>query len=121
MKRFLITLIISALSLLITAYLINDWIGGFELLSVRAAALAAIALGLVNATIRPVLLFLTLPIRCVTFGAFSFVINALMLWGVSLLITPGFTISGPVPALLGSMALTMISGILNFVFNPKKR
>jgi putative membrane protein len=117
MKRFLITLMISALSLLITAHLID----GFELTGVKSAVLAAIALGLVNATIRPVLSFLTFPIRFLTLGAFSFVINALMLWGVSLVISPGFTISGPFPALIGSLVLTVVSGILNLLFNPKKR
>ena len=117
MKRFLTTLVISALSLLATAHLID----GFELSGIKSAAFAAIALGLVNATIRPVLSFLTLPIRFLTLGTFSFVINALMVWGVSLIITPGFTISGPLPALIGSLVLTIISGILNLVFNPKKR
>ena len=117
MKRFFLTLIISAASLLITAYLIE----GFELTGVQEAALAAIALGIVNATIRPILSFLTFPIRLITLNTFTFVLNALMLWGVSVLITPGFTIQGPIPAFIGSLVLTIVNGILNLLFNPKKR
>ena len=117
MKRFFLTLLISAASLLITAYLIE----GFEVAGFKEAAIAALLLGFVNATIRPLLAFLTFPIKLLTLGTFSFVLNALMLWGVSLLITPGFTIRGPLPALIGSLVLTLVSGLLNLVFNPKKR
>lgn len=116
MKRFLLTLIISAASLLITAYLIE----GFEIAGIRAALLSALVLGFVNATIRPVFSFLTFPIRFLTLGLFSLVINALMVWIVSLAIG-GFTILGPPQALIGSMVLTIISGILNLLFNPKKK
>ncbi|NJN24185.1 MAG: phage holin family protein [Acaryochloridaceae cyanobacterium RL_2_7] len=117
MKRFFLTLIISAASLLITAYLID----GFDVSGVQEAAMAATALGIVNATIRPILSFLTFPIRLITLNTFTFVINALMLWGVSLLITPGFTIQGPIPAFIGSLVLTVVSGLLNLLLNPKKR
>ena len=117
MKRFVLTLIISAISLLITAYLIE----GFELTGIQEAAIAAIALGIVNATIRPILSFLTFPLRLITLNTFTFVINAFMVWVVSLIITPGFTIQGPIPAFIGSLVLTIISGILNLLFNPKKR
>ena len=122
MKRFVLTLIISTVSLWLTAYLLESFeIEGFEVLGLQAAGLAAVVLGAVNATIRPVLSFLTFPIRFLTLGAFSFVINAFMLWLVSLLITPGFTISGPIPALIGSLVLTLVSSILNLLFNPKKK
>ena len=117
MKRFILTLIISAISLLITANLIE----GFELTGIQEAAIAAIALCIVNATIRPILSFLTFPLRLITLNTFTFVINALMVWVVSLIITPGFTIQGPIPAFIGSLVLTIISGILNLLFNPKKR
>ena len=116
MKRFILTLVISALSLLITAYFIE----GFSVNSLEAAGLAAVALGLVNATIRPILSFLTLPIRFLTLGAFSLVINALMVWSVSIAIE-GFTIDGLLPTALGSLVLSVVSTVLNLVFNPKKK
>lgn len=116
MKRFVFTLVISAVSLLITAYLIE----GFEVTGIQSAALAAVLLGITNATIRPILSFLTFPIQFLTLGAFSFVINAFMVWLVSLAID-GFTILGPLPALIGSLVLTLVSGILNLLLNPKKK
>lgn len=117
MKRFFVTWIITALSLIATAYLID----GFFVQGPRAAAIAAILLGLANATVRPILSFLTLPLKCLTLGLFSFVVNAITLWGVSLLVTPGFRIEGVLPALIGSLILSVISSTLNIIFNPKKR
>ena len=51
--------------------------------------LAAVLLGVVNAVVRPVLVFLTLPITILTLGLFLLVINALMLW-LAATIVPGF-------------------------------
>lgn len=105
---FLLTWLIAALSLLITAYLVP----GLEFDSFIAAAIAAGVLGLVNAIVRPVLLLLTLPITFLTLGLFLFVINAFMLWLAGLL-TPGFTVAGFLPALLGSIVLTLVSTLLS--------
>ena len=117
MKRFLITWIISALSLIATAYLIE----GFFLEGPKAAAIAALALGFANATIRPILSFLTLPLKCLTLGLFSFVVNAITLWSVSLIVTPGFRIEGVWPAFIGSLVLTLISSTFNMLFNKKEK
>ncbi|MEM9138172.1 MAG: phage holin family protein [Cyanobacteria bacterium P01_F01_bin.42] len=116
MKRFLLTLAISAASLMITAYLID----GFEVNGIQEAVLSAFVLGFVNATIRPLLSFLTFPIRFLTLNAFSLVINAFMVWIVSQAIA-GFTIAGPLPAFIGSLVLTIVSGILNLLVNPRKK
>ncbi len=62
--------------------------GNFQIL-----ILAAVALGLVNMIVRPVVKLITLPINLLTLGIFSWVINVLMLYLVTRLI-PGFEISG---------------------------
>lgn len=112
MPYFLLTWLITTVSLLITAH----FIPGFTLSSIGAAAIAAIVVGLVNAVVRPVLFWLTLPVTILTLGLFSFVVNALTLWLASS-VTPGFKIDGFIPALIGSLVLSIISGLLHTVFN----
>jgi putative membrane protein len=64
MVNFLLTWLVAAISLMITAY----FVPGFEISSWTAAAIAAIVLGLVNAIIRPLFILLTFPITLFTFG-----------------------------------------------------
>ncbi|MGB8703298.1 MAG: phage holin family protein [Thermosynechococcaceae cyanobacterium] len=112
MPHFITTWLITAVSLLMTAYVIP----GFKLDSIPAAAIAAIVVGLANATIRPLLVLLTLPLTLLTLGIFYFVINALTLWLASAF-SPGFHIDGFIPAFIGSVVLSVISGLLNCIFN----
>jgi putative membrane protein len=115
MPRFITTWLITALSLLITAY----FIPGFHVRSIVAAIIAAAVIGLVNAIIRPVLSLLALPITILTLGLFSFVVNALTLWFASAF-SPGFEINGFIPALLGSLVLSLVSGLLNWVLGTDR-
>ncbi len=110
MPNFLLTWLLTALALVITANLVP----GFVVTSFIAALLAAVVLGLVNAVIRPILVLLTLPITFVTLGLFLLVINALTIW-LAGAITPGFQVLGFLPALLGSIVLTIVATVLNFV------
>ena len=111
MPNFLLTWLATALSLVITSYVVP----GFEVKSFVAAVIAAVVLGLANAIVRPILVFLTLPLTIVTFGLFLFVVNALTLWFVGS-ITPGFKVVGFVPALIGSIVLTVVASVLNHIF-----
>lgn len=110
MPQFLLTWLLTALALVITAHIVP----GFAVKSFVAALVAAVILGLVNAIIRPILVLLTLPITLVTLGLFLFVVNALTIW-LAGSITPGFIVAGFVPALLGSIVLTLVASVLNFV------
>ncbi len=112
MPHFLLTWLGTAIALLITAH----FVPGFVVKSFIAALIAAVVLGLVNAIVRPILSLLTLPITLITFGLFTFVINALTLWLASAL-TPGygFVIQGFLPALLGSIVLAIVSTIINYL------
>jgi putative membrane protein len=110
MPYFLLTWLITAVSLIITANLVS----GFVVKSFVAALIAAVIIGLVNAIIRPILVLLTLPITIVTLGLFLFVINAITIW-IAGTITPGFHVYGFLPALIGSIVLTIVASVLNFV------
>ncbi len=112
--QFIITWIVTALSLLITAYLVP----GLTIDGASAAAVGAIILGLVNAIVKPLLILLTLPLTFLTLGLFLLVVNAMTL-GLVGYFTPGFTIDGFFPALIGSIVLSLVSGFLGNVLNKE--
>ncbi len=74
---------------------------------------AALVLGIVNAFIRPLLWFLTLPLTVLTFGLFALVINAFTLWLTAALVRD-FEIDGFVSALLGALVMSLL-GVIGFV------
>lgn len=81
-------------------------------------ALVAFIFGLVNALVRPLLEVLTCPLVILTLGLFTFVINALMLlltaW-IADQLNLGFHVDGFVPALIGSLVISLVSFVLNLV------
>ncbi|MGC9505196.1 phage holin family protein [Baaleninema sp.] len=108
MPKFLVTWLLTALALVITAYIVP----GLTLTGFTAALIAAVILGLVNAVVRPILILLTLPITILSLGLFLFVINAIGIWLVGYF-TAGFTVNGFLPALVGSIVLSIVTSILN--------
>lgn len=106
--QFLFTWLITAISLLITAYVIP----GIFIESLVAAVFAAIVMGAVNAIVRPILILFTLPLTFLSLGLFLFVVNAIAFSLVSYF-TPGFSINTFWDALFGSIILSLISGFLS--------
>jgi putative membrane protein len=104
MIEFLAKLLISAALLLVVA----NAVPGVQIDSWSSAIIGALVLGVVNAIIRPLLVFLTLPLTIVTLGLFLLVINALMLQLVGAL-APGIHVAGFGPALWGSLLLTLLN------------
>jgi putative membrane protein len=100
----LLTIIFSAIGLLIVSYIVP----GFVIDSFWSAVIVAVILGLVNAFIRPLILLLTLPINIVTLGLFTLIINGLMLMLVAAIV-PGFAVSGLWAAILASIVLWLVS------------
>ncbi|HVO25628.1 MAG TPA: phage holin family protein [Candidatus Margulisiibacteriota bacterium] len=98
---------LSALSIVIVAHLIP----GFEVRSFGTALIAAVVIGLINASIGIVVKLLTLPLTILTFGLFLLVINALMLLFASALV-PGFIVSGFLPAFFGAIVLSLVNTVL---------
>jgi putative membrane protein len=104
---FLLRVLINAAALWVAASLIP----GIQLGGLEATLLAALVLGLINAIVRPVLIFLTLPITLVTLGLFIFVLNAFCLWLTSRLV-PGFEVHGFVAAFFGALVTSAVSWLL---------
>ena len=75
--------------------------------------IAATVLGLINASIRPLLWLLTAPLSVLTFGLFVLVINALMIMLTAALV-PGFEVKGFGNALLGAIIMAVI-GVIGFI------
>ncbi len=107
---------INALALLAVAYLYS----GVQVDGIFAALMAALVLGLVNAIIRPILILLTLPVTLLSMGLFIFVINAMLFWLVSEVVK-GFTVSGFMAALLGSIMYSVISLLVSMVIIERKK
>ncbi len=76
--------------------------------------LVALAWSVITMVIRPVLSILALPITLITFGLFSFILNALLFWAMALIV-PGFIVDGFVAALLGAIVLSIVSWFINKV------
>ena len=107
---------LNALALMVVAYLYS----GVEVAGFFPALIAALVLGLVNAIIRPILIILTLPINILTLGLFTFVINALLFWFVAEIIK-GFTVSGFMAALIGSVLYSLITLVTSWLVFSKSR
>jgi len=108
MGGLLIHWLISTVSLLIVAYIFP----GIQVRGLGTALIAAIVIGLVNATLGFILKILTFPLTLLTFGLFLLVINALMLQLASYLV-PGFFVSGFWSAFFGAIVLSIVSMILH--------
>ena len=106
----IIKLLINALAIYITAQLIPN----IQLNGLKAALIVALVLGLINAIIRPILLFLMLPINMITLGLFTFVINASLIILASKIVD-GFSVPSFWAALAFSIILSIISSILTWI------
>jgi putative membrane protein len=82
--------------------LLSHLMPGFFVKGWGSAILAALVLGLVNATLGVVLKIITFPLILLTFGLFLFVVNAIVLLLVAFLV-PGVSINGFMPALLAAV------------------
>lgn len=112
MLNFFLTWLLAAISLWITAEIVP----GLTIASWQAAAIGVVVMGLVNAIVKPILILFTLPLTLLTLGLFLLVINAISLLLVGSF-TPGFTVAGFFPALLGSIVLSLVSGLISKVFD----
>jgi len=91
-------------------FIAHHLVSGIEVSGLYSAIMTALVLGILNVLVRPVLWVLTLPITIITFGLFTFVLNALLFWFVGTFID-GFDVAGFMAALLGSLIVTCISWI----------
>ena len=102
MTGFVLRAVIAAFGL----WLATLWVDGLVIDDSISLLLSAALLGIVNAFVRPVTIFLTLPVTVVTLGFFLLVVNAGMLALVAALV-PGFHIDGFWTAFWGSLLVSL--------------
>ena len=108
MRYWILHWIISGAALFIVAQILP----GIQVEGFGAALIAALVIGLVSATVGVILKILLLPFIILTLGIVYFLINGLMLKLASAVV-PGFRVNGCLPAVIGSILLTIVDYALN--------
>ncbi len=120
MKSFLLRWVFLAIAIALTAWLMpgvqiygNFWVSLF---------IVAAILGLINAFIRPIIMFFTCPLIVLTLGLFTLVINALMLSLTAWLLPNLITVDGFWTTFFASLIISIVSGLLNlFIHEPNEK
>jgi putative membrane protein len=121
MRHLILRLIINAIALFVATQVripglsfTGDWI---------TIVIVAFIFGLVNALIRPLLTILTCPLIVLTFGLFTFVVNAVMLaltgW-IAEQLHLGFTVDGFWAAFLGALVVSVVSWALTLLIHGEE-
>ncbi|KAF0216930.1 MAG: hypothetical protein FD174_3485 [Geobacteraceae bacterium] len=79
---------------------------------------AALVIGLLNAFLRPVLIFFTLPVTILTLGLFTLVINGVIFYLAAWLVK-GFHVAGFWSAFVAALVFSVVSFLLNLLMNPE--
>ncbi|NCU42188.1 MAG: phage holin family protein [Candidatus Moranbacteria bacterium] len=112
-------LIISWTVLSIAVFVVTYTLPGVTVANWMTAFVTALALGLVNALFKPILIFLTLPINILTLGLFTIIINALLVFLVSMVV-PNFSVRNFWWAIAFSVVVAIINmillGFVDFIF-----
>ncbi|RAM50347.1 MAG: phage holin family protein [Hapalosiphonaceae cyanobacterium JJU2] len=110
----LLAALVTALSLLIVDLVVP----GVNIANFPAALIAALAIGLVNGSVKPVLSFLSLPLNFLSLGAFSLVVNGIC-FALAAFLVPGFSVHGLIAFILGPVVLSFASTFINRYFAEK--
>ncbi len=113
MTSFLITAVVTAISLIIIAQLPL----GIEVDNVGKAIVAGIVFGILNAFVKPILFWLTIPLTVLSLGIFLLILNAII-FALAAWLVQGFRLRwGFWSALLGTLALSFLNSILLFILD----
>jgi putative membrane protein len=108
--------LLSAVALIVVAHIVP----GFYVAGFGSALIAALVIGLINATLGAFLKLVTFPLTVLTLGIFWFVINALMLMVASALLG-GFQVRGFGAAFLGAIVLSLVNLLLKALLPARER
>ncbi len=120
MRSFIVRVLVNGVAIWLAALIVPGvGIGGQDVGDqVLTVLLVALIFGLVNAVLGPIVRVVTFPLYVLTLGLFTFVVNALLLWfsaWISGELGLDFTVDGFLPALLGSVVVSIVSVGLNAV------
>jgi putative membrane protein len=103
----------------VAVWLVSEIVPGFKVDSLGSALIAAVVIGLVNATLGLLFKIVTFPLTVMTLGLVWLIINAVMLL-VAAQIVPGFAISGFLAAFFGAIVLSLVNMVLRALFLSKE-
>ncbi|WOD40250.1 phage holin family protein [Nodosilinea sp. E11] len=112
------SILLSGLATALSLLVVDLIVPGVTINTLTAAAIAAAAVGVVNAVLKPALQTLTVPINAISFGAFSFILNGLCLWLASLVV-PGFYVHGIIGFLVGPVVLSAVNTFIGSYLDKK--
>jgi putative membrane protein len=115
MVRFLVRWALNAAALVVVAMLPTG-----VSVTIGAAIIAALVIGILNAVVGPILKILTFPITIVTLGLFLLVINAALFW-LAAGIVPGFSVNGVLAVIVGSILYSIFTTIIAHFTKGRKR
>ena len=101
-------LIISSISLMLVSKIVT----GVTITGFWGAVLAVVVMAILNTLVKPILFLLTLPVTIVTFGLFTFILNAIMFLMASRFVS-GFSVDGFGSALIGSLVFSILTTIFS--------
>ena len=110
MLKLLVQWLLSAVALLV----VSNLVPGFYVRGLGPALVAALVIGLLNATVGFLLKVITFPISILTLGLFLLVINGLMIMLASKLVS-GFHVHGFLPAFWGAVVLALLGMLIRAV------
>ena len=114
--RFLMALVANPIALYATTIVPGITFRG----NVLTLFVAGLLLGLINLIVRPIAIFLSIPLLILTLGLFYFVLNGLLLWGASFVL-PGYQVSGLIPGMLGSLVIAVVNWALGALVGDRKK
>lgn len=113
MLGIILKLIVNAVALFAVVRLVP----GISIAGTGNLFVAALVLGFLNAVLRPIISFFTLPITVLTLGLFTLVVNGAV-FALAASIVPGFSIAGIGSAILGALVFSVVSFVLNMIVRP---
>ncbi len=114
--KLLLVWILNALALMAVAY----YVPNIHVANFLTALVAALAIGLVNILIKPILVILTLPISILTLGLFILVINGLLFYLVGNWLQ-GFVVGSLSAGMIGALLYSVLSWLLAAIIIEDKK
>jgi putative membrane protein len=105
----------------LAVWVVSRLIPGFHVSGASAALIAALVIGLVNATLGLVLKVITFPLTILTLGIFWLVINALMLELASAILSPAFRVDNFLAAFWGAIILSLVNMLFRWLAGTSRR
>lgn len=115
MFGLILKIIVNAVAL----FAVVHFVPGISVAGTGNLIVSSLVLGLLNAVLRPILSFFSLPITVLTLGLFTLVVNGAV-FAMAAWMTPGFRVTGFWSAILGALVFSLSSFVLSYIVRPAR-